>query len=74
MKTLHICPSCHGETHRLAYCAIRQRLVCAESCALTAAEVFLLNLSVPPPSPTIVLNAAEPFDETMICETERNPW
>lgn len=65
MKTVQICSSCHGETQRLAYCVIRQRLVCAESCALTEKEAFLLNLSVlSHPLPTTG-NAIEPSDETL---------
>ncbi|MFN0122132.1 MAG: hypothetical protein ACKV2V_16690 [Blastocatellia bacterium] len=45
MNTTQICPSCHGETRRLVYCAISRRHVCAESCALTDADLFLLELS-----------------------------
>jgi hypothetical protein len=74
MKTLQICPSCHGETQRMAYCAIRQCLVCAESCALTEREVFLLNLSVLPHPLTTTVSAVEPIDETLICKIERDKW
>ncbi len=44
MNTTQICPSCHSETSRLMYCAISRRLVCAESCALTDADLFRLEL------------------------------
>jgi len=47
MNTIQICPSCHSETRRLIYCAINRRLVCAESCAMTDADLFLLELVQP---------------------------
>ncbi len=46
-STLQICPSCHSETRRLIFCAINRCLVCAESCALTDADLFLLELVQP---------------------------
>lgn len=44
MEALQICPSCHSETRRLVYCAISRRLVCVESCAMTDADIFRLEL------------------------------
>lgn len=44
MNTTQICPSCFSETRRLIYCTIHRRLVCAESCAQTDADLFRLEL------------------------------
>jgi hypothetical protein len=56
MNTPQICPSCHSETRRLIYCAISRRLVCAESCAMTDADLFLLELVQQNSVPTVALS------------------
>ena len=58
MHTAQICPSFHSETRRLVYCVLRRHLVCAESCAMTDADLFLLELVQPFAAPATMMNSA----------------
>lgn len=72
MQTIHLCPSCKSETQRLAYCAVRRSLVCAESCALSDTDVFLLNLLYTHPSPSVVANSVVALNEVEALQKEIN--
>ncbi len=64
MNTKLICPSCHSETRRLIYCAISRRLVCVESCAMTDADIFLLELVQQQSTPTVAASLSTASDDS----------